>query len=259
MAKMKKIIHAGSLVIETLYPRKSRHDEPEVRQAKQKASSEAQKRMNRIYSYQKLELMLAVNFPHPKDALVATLTFAPDHLPLSWKQADECLKYFRKLFSSKRSEMGQELVMFWSPEDDFGEGRYHYHVVINNTGDDYALLRKCWIYGSAVEFDPLQPDKKQKRKKDIHFFEALARYMTKEPPKRLGARSWSYTRNAKKPEIESFVVSEDTEIEAPEGATVLQDDAHTTDYASYRVVKYLTPGWSVSTVRAKRRRRKRAA
>ena len=70
--KMKKIIHAGALVIEAVYPRMDRRDSERARAAKRKASTEAQKRMNQIYSWQKLELMLAANF-RPGD-LVVTLT-----------------------------------------------------------------------------------------------------------------------------------------------------------------------------------------
>ena len=61
--KTKKIIVAGSLVVEALYSRAQRTDSPKVRAAKQRASSEAQARMNRKYSYQRLELMLASRLP----------------------------------------------------------------------------------------------------------------------------------------------------------------------------------------------------
>lgn len=256
MAKMKKIIVAGCLVVEAVYSRGSRHDPPKVRAAKRKASSEAQARMNRVYSYQKLELMLAANFPTRRSGLVVTLTFDDAHLPRSWKQAEDRLKYFRTLLSAERRKQGKELVMFWSPEDDYGQGRYHYHCVINATGHDYEAIRRLWIYGSAIEIDPLQPTQQSKRESDSHYYEALARYMTKEPPKRLGARSWSYTRNAKKPEMETFTVPDDTPVQAPKGSTVLMDEAFRTDYASFHVIKYLTPGWQAVTVRAGRKRKR---
>ena len=53
-------------------------DSPRARASKRKLSSEAQKRMNAKYSYQKLELMLAANFL-PGD-LVVSLTYDDRHL-----------------------------------------------------------------------------------------------------------------------------------------------------------------------------------
>lgn len=83
--KWKKIIVAGPLVMETVYPGCARHDSPRARSSKRKLSSEAQKRMNAKYSYQKLELMLAANFL-PGD-LIVTLTYDDRHLPRSREEA----------------------------------------------------------------------------------------------------------------------------------------------------------------------------
>ena len=43
--KTKKIIQAGALVLEAVYPRGSAHDSPRTRAGKRKLSSEAQQRM----------------------------------------------------------------------------------------------------------------------------------------------------------------------------------------------------------------------
>ena len=56
MAKFKKIIVAGPLVVETVYPAPNPRDSQGVRQGKKALSSEAQRRMNLKYAYQKLEL-----------------------------------------------------------------------------------------------------------------------------------------------------------------------------------------------------------
>ncbi len=79
MAKMKKIIVAGLLVKELIYPMVTRYDSPRTRAGKRHVSSEAQQRMNAIYSWQKLELMLAANYL-PGD-LVIVLTYDDAHLP----------------------------------------------------------------------------------------------------------------------------------------------------------------------------------
>ena len=245
---MKKIIHAGALVIEAVYPRMDRRDSERARAAKRKASTEAQKRMNQIYSWQKLELMLAANF-RPGD-LVVTLTYDDAHLPESRKASEMRLKYFRQQLAVHRVMTGQELVMIWNTEHKHGDGRWHHHTVINASGDDYDLIRRLWIYGSDIEIKPLRVDKEKN-------YETLARYMCKEEGERLGQRKWSYTRNARKPEVETFRVEEDTTVQVPKGATEISVFSDSNQYGSARVIKYLAPGWEKRpTVRAKRRRRK---
>ena len=246
--KTKKIIHAGSLVVEAIYPRMSRSDSPKVRAAKRKASSEAQRRMNKIYSYQKLELLLAANF-RPGD-LVITLTCDDAHLPKNRKEASAQLKYFRASLTAARKRRGQELVMVWSTEHRHGEGRWHHHCVINATGDDYDLIRKLWIYGSDIEIKPLRVDREKN-------YESLAKYMAKEDREKLGLRSWSYTRNAKKPEVETFRVEDETQLQAPKGSMILAEVSERTEYASYKVIKYLAPGWEARRAARAKRRRKR--
>ena len=246
--KTKKIIHAGALVIEAVYPRMDRRDSERARAAKRKASTEAQKRMNQIYSWQKLELMLAANF-RPGD-LVVTLTYDDAHLPESRKASELRLKYFRQQLTVHRVMTGQELVMIWNTEHKHGDGRWHHHTVINATGEDYDLIRRLWIYGSDIEIKPLRVDKEKN-------YETLARYMCKEEGERLGQRKWSYTRNARKPEVETFRVEEDTTVQVPKGATEISVFSDSNQYGSARVIKYLAPGWEKRpTVRAKRRRRK---
>lgn len=245
---MKKIIHAGALVIEAVYPRMDRRDSERARAAKRKASTEAQKRMNQIYSWQKLELMLAANF-RPGD-LVVTLTYDDAHLPESRKASELRLKYFRQQLAAHRLMTGQGLVMIWNTEHKHGDGRWHHHTVLNATGDDYDLIRRLWIYGSDIEIKPLRVDKEKN-------YETLARYMCKEEGERLGQRKWSYTRNARKPEVETFRVEEDTTVQVPKGATEISVFSDSNQYGSARVIKYLAPGWEKRpTVRAKRRRRK---
>ncbi len=244
--KMKKIIHAGALVIEAVYPRMDRRDSERARAAKRKASTEAQKRMNQIYSWEKLELMLAANF-RPGD-LVVTLSYDDAHLPESRKASELRLKYFRQRLTVHRVMTGQELVMIWNTEHKHGDGRWHHHAVINATGDDYDLIRRLWIYGSDIEIEPLRVDKE----KD---YETLARYMCKEEGERLGQRKWSYTRNARKPEVETFRVESDTTVQVPKGATELRPPfSDGNRYGSCKVIKYLAPGWEKRPrVRARRR------
>lgn len=78
MAYRKKIISAGPLVKEIIYPYRSGGSSSNGRR-RTGISSEAQRRMNAIYSWQKLELLLAANLV--KGDVVGCLTFDDAHLP----------------------------------------------------------------------------------------------------------------------------------------------------------------------------------
>lgn len=227
--KWKKIIVAGPLVIETVYPAVPSCGTPKARAEKKKLSSAAQQRMNKMYSYQKLELLLAANFR--KGDLVCTLTYDDAHLPKSRKAAEGKLKYFREKLARVRRRCGQKLVMAWNIEGKHGEGRYHHHVVINATGKDYAQLLGLWGQGE-IDIKPLQIDKDRN-------YGTLAAYMCKEQPEKPGQRTWSYTRNCAKPEIETFRVESDTQIQAPKGALVMGDVSEKNAYGAYRWIKYI--------------------
>lgn len=232
--------------MEAVYPAVNGRDAPKARAAKSKLSSEAQQRMNRKYSYQKLELMLAANF-RPGD-LVCTLTYDDEHLPRNRDVAAGKLKEFRKRLSKMRRRTGDELVMIWCTEHKHGDGRWHHHAVINATGDDYKTILSAWHQGE-IEIKPLRVDKEKN-------YESLARYMTKEAPGN-SKRAWSYTRNCRKPEVETFRVEADTTLQAPKGSTTLEDESRRTEFGYYRYIKYYYEGAGLARVLARRRRPKR--
>lgn len=252
--KTKKIISAGPLVLEAVYPRGSAHDSPRQRAAKRKLSSEAQQRMNAKYSWQKLELQLAVNYG-PGDLWV-TVTYDDEHLPKTRAEADLRFKYFLRKLREARGKKA-EPVVHWNAEhkhdheDHWQHRRWHHHFFLNATGNDFELIRSCWIYGSNIQIEILTIDKD-------HSYEALARYMCKEAKDRPGLRTWSCTRNAKRPEIETFPVPDDTPLQAPKGATVYEEASDRTEFGSFRYIKYLAPNWRKAYRRpsAKRKRRR---
>lgn len=244
--KTKKIVSAGPLVLEAVYPRASRWDSPRARGAKRKLSSEAQQRMNAKHSYQKLELILAANFL-PGD-LIVTLTYDPAHLPRTRESAAAKLKAFRARLSALRKRSGAELRMVWATENVFTFGRWHHHCVINSAGEDYDVLRALWGNGANVEIQKLRIDKE-------HSYEALARYLCKEARERPGLRSWSYTRSCRQPEVETFAVPDDTPLQAPKGATVYETASERSEFGSYVYLKYLAPNWRAGIRRQRARRR----
>ena len=279
MAKILKLIDAGGLQVAALYNRRSGRESPKVRAAKQKASSEAQRRMNRIYSYQKLELMLAANFPRAGSAMVCAATFDDDHMPKSRQEAQMRFKYFLKLLRRERkAEELPEPVVFWAPEIlSSDSGRWHFHFVLDNTGRDLDIIRRCWIYGTEIEAEKLRkPDRlhtpswmeevsAQAGDEPDNLYKALAIYMTKELREcqeydsKPGLHGWSCTRNARKPETETITVDDDYKLTAPEGSEVLLDEHKATQYASWQVLKYCYDGSRHPLPPRARRRRRRSA
>lgn len=235
MAKWRKTVTAGDLVIEAVYPRINAADAPRVRAEKKKLSTEAQSKINYKYSWQKLMLMLAANFR--AGDLVVTLTFAPERRPDTRAGCAAAMKRFRarvkRVYKNARL---QEPVMVWAMESRHGDGFWHVHAVISSSGKDFRLLQSCWPEGT-IHIERLKVDK------DHGYYEGLARYLCKEYPEKVGQRAWSYTRNARKPERDTQRVDDDTPLRAPRGATVTEEISVRTDYGCYYYVCYLLPGW----------------
>ena len=237
----KKLIKsAGPLVAEALYKPRT-VSAGRGRGRKSNPTNELQKLVNERQSWQKLKWLLAANFI--KGDIVGCLTFDNEHLPETRKQVVNKFGWFKKKAEAARKARGQELVMFWSIEHRHGDGRWHIHIVLNATGgDDYAELHRLWGQGET-EFSALRVDARKN-------YETLARYMCKEARDKVGQRSWSYTRNAKKPEVESFWVDDSTTLRVPKDATVFKDVRSRGEY------QYIEFAYD-NALRRRRRSRKR--
>ena len=247
MAKIKKIVTAGPYQKIVLYSRGHRADSPRARGAKRRACSEAQKRLNLKNSREMLKLILAANFPVAGAGLVVTFTYRDDAIPPSKKQANSRMNEFRKLLRRERKKRGESLVMVSNVEQHSADGgRIHHHAVINATGDDFELIRRCWKFGK-VEIERMRVDKEKN-------WDTLAAYLTKEPPDELGRHGWSATRNCLRPEIETFTVSDDTTLQTPAGAHQISAERHADEFASWEMIEFVWPR-SGRAPRAKRRRR----
>ena len=248
MAKFKKIIVAGPLVIETVYPAPNPRDSEGVRRGKKALSSEAQQRMNLKYAWQKLELEIAANFG--VGDIYATLTYDDDHLPANRQEANATMKAFWRRYRAVRKAAGQELRYIYVTEHKHGDGRWHHHVLINATGEDYALIRELWGQGN-IEFKSIRIDRDRN-------YETLARYFCKEQRDKVGQRLWSGSRSLRKPERECYRVPNDTPLTPPRRAAVLVDTGDVcTAYGHFRYIKYLPCGWPTERTARPKRRRKR--
>lgn len=229
----KKKMVAGRLVKTVLYSVPQAKDEKKVREAKQKVSSEARQRMNLRASWEKLEMTLAANFGY-RD-LVLTLTYLDKYLPPNREAAVKLLKKFIAQLRAEYKKRGYVLKYIYVTEDKHGDGRIHHHLVINGTGNDYELIKSLWIYGDNVHFEPVE----------IKGYEALARYLTKEPREygktEVGKRTWTPSKGLTKPKTEGEYVDDDITLIAPPGAVVLDRSEKNNEFGTFIYLKYLLP------------------
>lgn len=233
MKKRMTKVTAGRLVSVVIYCQPSAPDEPAVRAAKQRASSEARAKINRRCSWQKLEALLAANFDS-RDLWV-TLTYDDAHYPPSRREAVRRLSNFVRALRAARGIQGAELLYVKNTESisESGlPGRLHHHMVINGTGDDFDTILGLWKWGSMVEIKPLLDGG--------HTYGDYARYMAKEPPP-LGKNGWTPSRNLKRPIRESWVVDEAMTVAPPPGAHVIERTEQHNGWGEYVYLKYLLP------------------
>ena len=225
MAKVIKHITAGLLHLEVIgsVPDRTEHRR---RAGRSRATSPAQQFYNNKCSWRELELMLAANFG--SGDMVVTYTYDNEHLPPDKKSGDKLLqKMFRKLRDT-RKRRGQELKYVYATEGFHGaqedvyfgddreleDHRIHHHVVLNRvSADDLEEIRSLWPYGGYVRIEPL----------DIHYYQELAKYLTKEAREfgraKPGERSWRASRNLVKYEVEYIDIPTDSvTLAAPAGA-----------------------------------------
>ena len=235
-------IDGGAVVYEIEHPVVSSRDAPRERAAKAKATNDAQRLRNRILSTRELELRLAKNFPRAGSGLVFTLTFDDRHLPRTRKEAQRRFKYFLKKLREARREAGlPEPRVIYTPEAlSSASGRWHYHIVMDNTGRDLEIVRRCWIYGSEIECEKLRVDREKNH-------ETLARYMNKELREaqeydcRPGLHGWSCTRSCLRPEVDVRIVEDRERLRPPKGATVLIRERRENALAAWSLLKYRLP------------------
>lgn len=226
---------AGRVVEVTGYEHMRRTDDPRVRSVKQKQTNEVMQKYNDRSSIEKFALMLAANYD--KGDIVGTLTYDDKHLPSSRKEANTRFRCFRDRIKKAWRERGldpDQPVFFWSTENKHGDGRWHHHFILTATGEDFKMIRKAWIYGPVDEFDSLQVNETKN-------YDTLATYYAKEPREKLGLRSWSCSRNAKKPEETTEYVDSEMDISAPAGVRVIENHIVETPFGRFFYLKYISP------------------
>lgn len=236
MAKTKRkiVIRAGRLLLAVAYTQARASDPDHVRAQKSKASSEARKRMNQKYSYQKLELSIAANFK-PGDLWV-TLTYDDAHLPETRKAAIAEMRKYIVLLRRAWRRSGKELRYIYCTEDKHGEGRLHHHIIVNGGLSEAETIRSLWTGGADCDLQRIDA---------WGGYEALAKYMTKEAREPggtpVGARTWTPSQNLVKPTRESCMIDDCETVTAPVGAVVLDKDSKVNGWGAFDYIKCLLP------------------
>lgn len=224
------------LVKSVIYTPPMPRDTPQIRAARSKVTSKAQKKINNRHAYERLEMLLFCNFEY-RDHFV-TLTYAPEHEPQNRKTARECIRKFFRLLRADWKRRGKELKYIYVTENKHGEGRYHHHVIVNHIDrNDREIIISLWDYGRSVDVRPLFD-----KSKGIDYC-ARARYMTKEniEDRPNGAQLWTASKNLVQPEYESVFVPDNTTLELPFNAKQLEREECINEWSSYRYMRYLVP------------------
>lgn len=227
MAKGIKHITAGLLHVEVLGSLPDRRREGKRRGGRVNPTSPAQGFYNLKLAYREVMLLLAANFTS-RDWVV-TLTYDDKRLPAGKREASKFLqnRYFRKLRQVRRRR-GEELKYIYTTEgwhgrrfsafleEDGGleDRRLHHHFVVNAAGPgDLEELRSLWSGGGYIRIEPL----------DIHYYEALAKYLTKEAREfgrpKPGSRTWGRSLNLAEYQVEYIRIPTDSvTLSPPRGA-----------------------------------------
>lgn len=222
MAKAIKHIKAGLLNIEVIGNVPEEKIGARGRAAKGRPTSAAQAFYNLKCSWRELELMIAANFTH-RD-MVITFTFDDNHLPHSKAEAANLFQKFVRKLRAARRKRGQDVLYILAPEGfhekrsngflmedgELEDRRFHLHVVLNNTGPgDLDEIRSLWQFGGYIRSERL----------DVHYFQELAKYMTKEAREfgrpKPGERTWRASRNLKKYEVDYIEIPSDSVTLSP--------------------------------------------
>lgn len=241
MEKKIQRITAGDIVWETELPLRDNSNVQRPRAPKHLSVAEAQRNANQRRSCQQLEMLLAANFPTPGSAVVGVGTFDDDHLPRSRDETLTRFNYFRntKLRHERAALDLPPPIVIWAPEILTSQNnRWHVHFVVNATGHDYKMLKKLWIYGKITDFKPLRVDEHKNHASLAHYLSKELRDVQDYKGKP-GLRSWSCSRNAKRPEVDVMIVDASYELTLPPGCVLLDEEPAVTGFEGH-TIKYRT-------------------
>ena len=233
MAKKERVktLQAGSFYYCIQYTPLAGGVKKERRAARQFVSSLVRESINFRTSKEKLWLILVGTFDPEKD-LYVSLTYRDADRPKTPELAAKRFKSFLRQLREYRKSKGQETIYVYANEGLHSGGKYHHHLLINSTGDDYAIMRKLWEKnGTQVEILPYNCKS--------HW--SHAEYLTKEPGangrRHVGDRMWKASRNVKRPVITYEDVPADSELVPPPGAYVEHRASEQNSYGRFQYLE----------------------
>lgn len=249
LAKRKKVIRAGNLVLATIHTPPMPRDEEHVRAEKSKMTTASRRALNFRTARRRLELLLATNFT-ARD-LHMTLTYRDACLPKSRAEAAKNLRKFIDHLRKHRKQRGQVLKYVYTTEGNHGDKRWHHHVVVNATDRDIDVFRSLWIHGDQVDIEYIADRE----------YKGLAEYLTKESieGKPVGAQMWTPSRNLQRPVVESSWVDDNETLTVPPGCYVLERQELQNEFGSFSYIKYRIEPVPQRKTRPSRAKRARGA
>ena len=192
-------------------------------------------------SLEKLEIRLAL-FGY--DGIFHTLTFAPEYLPGSFKEAQQRWNSFLKRLTRWRAEQDAyekreqptEVDYVYRIEGLHGDHRWHVHCFLRQRDFPSAVVQYLWDYGEAygVAYD-------YKKVHATQGYWELARYFTKEVPE-VGRHPWGASKTlARQIPAPKVSFSQTGRIIAPKGRVLLPVKApEKTPWGVFQHSRYLT-------------------
>lgn len=223
-------ITAGKLVYMLRYRQPMRTDSKDEREQKTKVSTKGRQKLNQQKSKEKLELLIAANFP---PGMAVTLTYDDAHLPPDLKAARKITKHYFRLLRIRFRGRGKELRYILVNEDKHGEGRIHHHLILNAESADVEDVLSLWTGGRNVEL---------RRLEDYDGFGALAEYLVKERQEqggKVGARTWSPSIGLRRPVRTSRLVDSGEGFSAPPTARILRRELVQNGRGEYEYLKFM--------------------
>ena len=250
MAYIKKTVKAGNTMEIFKYHDRAHGKKGGPRGERKTKTSLRQMLANQRRAEQKLRWLMNENFYDGDLSLTATYVRRAGEEPIS---VEEMKKHIRKFLTRLRKEyraQGKELKYIHVME--VGErGARHHHLVVNYI--DERIIQRVW--------EEVYPDKRPDRKASFirqqmlntnGQYDKLANYLIKQTQKNLGRedalmkKSYSCSRNLRKPEITTEVVGASTfrkEPKAPAGwylepdSIVRNTDPDGYDWMTYRMIR----------------------
>ncbi len=264
IARYLRTLKAGRYNLVTTYPVTTRWDCPKARAEKKNHTAKAQQLVNDRNSRIALTAIIAENFSDSPTAFFVTPSFDAAHYPALTKKSEywafccsEAKNYIKRLRRLANRRGGDIRYVF---SVGIGEGgRWHFHMLIDGvTAED---IRDSWGRGD-VDYHHLYADKKWVADRDWYCKAdnvnpvAIAKYMMHNASCRLvGQHPWHVSRNCVRPKAQpATIISDNTSIEPPEGAEVLDRELSETLYSSFQFIENIDPQHATAPKHHRKRR-----